>query len=203
MAKGSGVLFAVAVAVLTFGPRANATPIMSGDVFRVTFTDTSPMVFAFLDSDPSQNTTIPNPDFGAVTAADFTLGAPVGSGIFRISNVTNLVGTPPFLTVDFSALSFDASLLGLTGTISDTYLGGGGGLHADLLKTFLPSSLGSPGTWTLSDDRLSDQPPITLVTSGTYVATPATPAVPEPASLLLLGTGLIGAGVRRYRRGRR
>jgi len=195
MDKGASVFVAVAVAILTFAPTADATPIMPGDVFRVTFTDTSPTAFVYLDSDPSQNTTIPNPDFGAVTAADFTLGAPVGPGTFHISNVANIVGTPPFLTVDFSALFFDATLLGLTGKITDTYLGGGGGLHADVLDTFLPPSLGAPGTWTLSDDRLSASPPFTIVTTGTYVA--AAVPVPEPCTLLLCSSGVFVAIARR------
>src|SRR5262245_40686120 len=122
MANRLTVVAAVTVGILCCAARTDAS-IMLGDVFRISFTDTGPTALAFLDSDHTQHTLIdPNPDLGTVTSADFKLGPSVGSGLFSIAAVTYPVGAPPFLSVDFTNLTFDANLLGLFGILTDTYL---------------------------------------------------------------------------------
>jgi len=184
-------LFLGIIATFAFVLRAEASPITTGDVFHITFTDTSANATAFLDSDPSQTSTILNPDFGSVTSADFVLGALFGPGVFRIAQIKNPVGAPPFLTVDLSGLFFNATLLGLTGTLDDTFTGGGGGLHHEILTPALPAAFGSPGTWDLSDDHVDGG--FTLITHGVYTVS----QTPEPISLILLGSGIAAGLVRR------
>jgi hypothetical protein len=178
------------VVALTFASRAGATPI-SGDSYLVTFTETGPCYSAFADTNPSVVVpTCPDPGVGSVTVAEIVLGAAVTPGVFSLASVTAVQGGPgPLLSLDFSAVRFDAATLGLSGNMFETFTGGGGGLRSDSL------ALTDPGkTWILYDDHVTGG--FTVITNGTYTVD----TVPEPVTLCLVGTGVAFIVARRRQR---
>ena len=122
----------------------------------------------------------------------------------------------------FSALSFDAGELfqGVPSTwssqivVTGTLSGGGtvsstfflDGLHSgangvgDMQTFLLPASFGNLTSIRFWDGSDTDGRGFTL--DNIVLGSPTATAVPEPTSLFLLGTGLAGAGIRRYRRRR-
>ncbi len=194
MSRRLVIYVAVFIGVLASAARAGAAPIQAGDAFNIVFTDTALSAIAYLDTDPSQQQIINNPDFGAVTSGTFVLGNAVSPGFFRIAEVIDLVGSPSYLTVDLSSIFFDAATWGLTGTITTTFLGGSGGNHTDVLTASDTVAQGVPGKWVLADDHVTGG--FTIVTSGTYTAT----RVPEPSTIVMLGPGVAVFAVLRRRK---
>jgi len=184
------VVLGTAAWALAFVPKVEAIP-LAGDQYYVTFTETGPCFTGYLDSNPSQTQqTCPDPDLGVVTVAEITLGSLASPGFFSLANVIAVQGGPPaLLTLDFSAVRFDAATLGLTGHMFDTFLGLAGGRHADDL------ALTDPGkTWILTDDHIDGG--FTVITNGIYSTAP----VPEPCTLALLVSGFGMLATRRRRR---
>src|SRR5262249_33889454 len=127
--------------------------------------------------------TCPDPGLGDVTIGRLTLGALASPGFYSLASLVAVQGGPPvFLTLDFSTVRFDAATLGLSGHVYSSFLGGGGGTHADDLAL---TDIGK--TWILADDHVTGG--FTEVSNGTYTVA----RVPEASSsaLFLLGSGVV------------
>jgi len=158
---------------LDFGPQAiqglPAATVVQGDQFPVVLTETS----------------------GSVPGATFnvkvTIGADLGGGLFGVSDLTivsSSIPVNPFLTEDLSGLTFDSADFHLSGDVTGTSLGGGGGTHHFVLSFTDPQ-----GTWEF-DDTNAAVPPQTTTTTGTYQTTVSLDI--QGGALTGIDSGLLG-----------
>ena len=187
--KYLGLVASVALFIATSGAiidaPAAANPVFPGDQFDLDATQTSPNVRT-----GSGTVTI-----GAHTIGDFY--AVIGLEV--IKDATGECLTCQLLTEDLSNLLFDAASFGLTGTVTGTFLGDGGGLHDfTLFLTDAPAR-----TWDFFNHKQFDN--TTKESFGTYVLTRIEPPVevPLPAAFPLFATGLGALGLRGWRRKRK
>jgi hypothetical protein len=170
---------AILTAGLVIALTGQADAVMMGDHFTVIFTEA-----------------LPTP--GSVATADISLGPPAGSR-FSIFGFTAISGAGVCITCGLTsevltAVFFDGATLGLTGDVTGTFLGQNGGRHSfDLALTNLPGA-----TWFFTDNHLDASPPFIDTAQGTYRTVVAS-GVPEPSTLLLLGSAL--AALAAWRRG--
>lgn len=192
--KVSTISLLAAVVLLALTVTTVHAVVMTGDHFTIIFTDTSPNIIEFLDSNPSTTMLVPDPNVGSTATADITLGTPASAGFFNIATFTAISGavnlTSGLLTENLSAVSFDATTLDLKGDVTGTFTGGGGGLHHFDLALTDPAA-----TWTFTNDHVDGG--FTEISSGTYRTVVS--SVPEPSTWLLLGSGLAGLMLWRQR----
>ena len=164
------------VVLLATAPRADASSFSMGEQLTVSFTQTSPV--------------------GSPGKATFTLGAANTMGLFAITSFSTInvnggcLTCSPGFTDSLSGILFNPATGGLTGMITGSFLGKNGGTH-----TFTITVADNPFTWSFSNTKGG----VTTTVSGTY--TPAMGTVPEPASLILISTGMLSiAGMLRRKR---
>jgi hypothetical protein len=209
MSRVLGV-FAVAVAVMTFAAQADASPIRAAVSGSTTMGEAFPLSHMFdetglsatyingmTDFDSFVATTThdsePGNDWVSTTTSGTTtldLGAAFSIDRIAVWNFGGLGGNTFFSTTAFTLLSSNNALF-LTSTVLGTF-------HPSVFATLNPAQVFAFAPTTAQFFRLQSFSSNGAPSLGLgEIAFRTTPAVPEPATLLLFGTGLAAWAARR------